>query len=138
MSFQEETHMTDLEAVASPANFRTGSPYSSALRAGAFMFVSGHVPIAPADGSTVGDDTATQTRQVLENVKRTIEAGGSRMNRVVKTTVFLTHIEDFQDMNRVYREYFTEPLPARSTVEVSALARPDYRVEIEAVVLAAD
>jgi 2-iminobutanoate/2-iminopropanoate deaminase len=60
------------------------------------------------------------------------------MNRVVKTTVFLTHIEDFQDMNRVYREYFTEPLPARSTVEVSALARPDYRVEIEAIVLVAD
>jgi 2-iminobutanoate/2-iminopropanoate deaminase len=130
--------MTDLEAVASPSNFRTGSPYSSALRAGGFMFVSGHVPIAQANGGTVGVDTATQTRQVLENVKRTIEAGGSSLSRVVKTTVFLTHIEDFQEMNRVYREYFQEPLPARSTIEVSALANPEYRVEIEAVVLLAD
>ena len=127
--------MTDFETIMSPANFRTGAPYSPALRAGTLLFVSGHVPLNPADGTTVGSDTASQTRQVLENLQRTIEAGGSSLNRVAKTTVFLTYITDFEEMNRVYREFFHDPLPARSTVEVSALARPDFRVEIEAIVL---
>ena len=127
--------MPDLEAILSPGELSNRFPYSPALRAGGFVFVSGHVPIDPSDGSSVGDDIATQTRQVLENVRRTMEAGGSQLNRVVKTTVFLTHIADFQEMNRVYREFFREPLPARSTVEVSALAKPEYRIEIEAVAL---
>lgn len=127
-----------LEAVVPPNTVRSGSPYSPAIRAGGFVFASGHVPTDPATGNTVGQDIATQTRQVIANLMRTLEAGGASLDRVVKTTVFLTRIQDFQGMNAVYREYFAEPQPARSTVEVSALGKPDYLVEIEATALLAE
>lgn len=129
------TVTTQIEAVVPAGTFRSGAPYSPAIRAGAFVFASGHVPTDPRTGDVVGDDIATQTRQTLENLARTLQAAGVDLDRVVKTTVFLTRIADFAGMNAVYREYFQEPLPARSTVEVSALGKPQFLVEIEATAM---
>lgn len=111
------------------------NPYSPALDTGSLVFVSGQVGTDPATGELAGLDTSSQTRQCLENVRSLLRQAGLDMADVVKCTVFLTRIEDFQAMNAVYREYFAEPLPARSTVGVAALARPEMLVEIEAMAL---
>jgi 2-iminobutanoate/2-iminopropanoate deaminase len=108
-------------------------PYSQGIVAqGSFVFVAGQVGIVPATGQVVGPDIKTQTRQVLENLKAVLEAGGSGLSAVVKTTVFLKDMNEFAAMNEVYGEYFRESPPARSTVEVARLPK-DVRVEIEAV-----
>jgi 2-iminobutanoate/2-iminopropanoate deaminase len=96
------------------------------------VFTAGQIPIDPATGEIPGSDIATQTRQVLENVKAVLEAGGSGLDSVIKTTVFMKDLGEFAAMNEVYATYFRESPPARSTVEVSRLPR-DVRVEIEAV-----
>ena len=127
--------MPDIEPIHPSSGWRSASPYSPAVRAGGFLFVSGHVPVDPLTGFTVGEDIRAQTRQTLDNIRRTLEAAGVGPDRIVKTTVFLTNIADFAAMNAVYREFFAGALPARSTVEVSALGRPEFRVEIEAVAL---
>ncbi|WP_025322775.1 RidA family protein [Deferrisoma camini] len=112
-------------------------PYSQAVVAGGFVFCSGQIPLDPATGEMVEEDVATQTRQVLENLKAVLEAAGSGLDRVVKTTVFLADMGDFAAMNRVYAGFFDDVPPARAAVEVAALPK-GARVEIEAVALAGD
>jgi 2-iminobutanoate/2-iminopropanoate deaminase len=108
-------------------------PYSQAIRAGDFLFVSGQIPIDPATGAVVPGDAAAQTHRVLENMGEILKAAGAAFAGVVKTTVYLADLNDFAAMNQVYAGFFGTPAPARATVQVSRLPR-DVRVEIEAVV----
>lgn len=108
-------------------------PFSHWRMAGATVYVSGQVGTHPITGEVVGPEIETQTRQALNNMRALLAEAGLGMANVVKTTVFLTKIADFQAMNSVYREVFAAPMPARSTVAVAALANPQLVVEIEAV-----
>lgn len=107
-------------------------PYSQAVRASGFLFVSGQVSFDPATSELTGTDAAQQTQLVMENVKAILEAGGSNLHHVVKTTVFLKDMNDFAAMNEVYAKYFTAAPPARSTVQVARLPK-DALVEIEVI-----
>ena len=107
-------------------------PYSQAVKVGEFVFVSGQIPIDPATGNFVSDEVAAQTEQVLKNLQAVLEAAGSGLNEVVKTTVFLADMNDFVAMNEVYARYFTQDFPARATVQAARLPK-DARVEIEAI-----
>lgn len=107
-------------------------PYSQAVQAGNMLFVSGQIPIDPATGSFAGDDIATQTRQVLTNLKNILEAAGYTCADVVKTTVLLADIGDFAAMNAVYAEFFPENSPARACFAVKDLPRAAL-VEIDAI-----
>lgn len=109
-------------------------PYSQAIRANGMLFCAGQVPLDPATGQMVEGGITEQTRRVLENVRGVLEAGGSSFDKVVKSTVFLTTMDDFAAMNEVYAEYFTGDAPARSTVAVAQLPR-GARVEIEVIAL---
>ena len=109
-----------------------GVPYSPAIEAGDYIFVSGQVGHVDGEGNNL-EGVEAQTRQALDNMRRVLEAAGASMDDVVKTTVFLVRAEDFPRMNDVYRTYFTRDLPARSTVIVAALARPEIVVEIEGI-----
>jgi 2-iminobutanoate/2-iminopropanoate deaminase len=109
-------------------------PYSQAIVAGDLIFCSGQIPLDPANGQLVEGDVVVQTRRVLDNLSAVIAAAGSSLEHVVKTTIFLQDMNDFQAVNAIYSEYFgTEP-PARSTVQVARLPR-DVRVEIEAIAI---
>jgi 2-iminobutanoate/2-iminopropanoate deaminase len=108
-------------------------PYSQAIRAGEFLFVSGQIPLDPATGAVVGADVRAQTRRVLDNLRAIVEAAGATLGLVVKTTVYLADMSDFPALNEEYGRYFGEPAPARVTVQVARLPR-DARVEIDAVV----
>jgi len=119
------------EAVSTPAAPAAIGPYSQATVSGTMVYTSGQIPLLP-DGSLLEGDVAVQARQVLENLGAVLAAAGSGLDRVLKTTVFLKDMDDFAAMNAVYAEYFSEPYPARSTVQVAKLPR-DVRVEIEAV-----
>ncbi|MBV9173906.1 MAG: RidA family protein [Chloroflexi bacterium] len=107
-------------------------PFSAGIRANGFVFTAGQVGTDPRTGQVAGPDVASQTRQAIANVKAILEAGGSSLERLVKTTVFLADMRTFEDMNAVYRELIPEPRPGRSTIE-ARLARPELLVEIEAV-----
>ncbi len=107
-------------------------PYSQAVRANGFVFVSGQIPIDPTTNEVVKGDIAEQTRQVLNNIKAILEASGATLHDVVKTTVYLKDLNKFGNMNQVYGEFFTTPFPARATVEVSNLPK-GVDVEIDAV-----
>jgi 2-iminobutanoate/2-iminopropanoate deaminase len=109
-------------------------PYSQAIRAGQFLYLSGQIPLDPVTGEVVAGDVRVQTRRVLDNISGILTAAGVSMDAVVKTTVFLVDLADFTAMNDVYASAFESPEPARSTVQVSRLPR-DVRVEIEAVAL---
>lgn len=109
-------------------------PYSQAVKAGDFVFVSGQIPIDPKTGNFVSEDVAEQTEQVFKNLSAVLEAAGSSLKNVVKTTVFLADMNDFARMNEVYARYFTENYPARATVQAARLPK-DARVEIEAIAL---
>ncbi|MBA3712789.1 MAG: RidA family protein [Pyrinomonadaceae bacterium] len=109
-------------------------PYSQAVVAGGFVFASGQIPLDPRTGELVEGDVAAQTDQVLRNLTAVLEAAGTGLDRVVKTTVFLADMNDFGAMNEVYGRYFKEEEPARATVEAARLPR-DARVEIEAIAL---
>lgn len=111
---------------------RSSSPLSQALRFGQFVFVSGQVPVAPQTSAMVVGDIREQTRQVMDNLRAVVEAAGGSMRHVLKTTCFLTDMDDFAGFNEVYRSYFSDNPPARSTVEVSRLAA-NFRVEVEAI-----
>jgi 2-iminobutanoate/2-iminopropanoate deaminase len=117
-----------------PAPFQ-GAPYSQAIRAGGLVFVSGQVALTPGASELVGSGVAEQTEQVLANLRAILEAAGSGLDRVVKTTVYLRNLDDFQAMNDVYRRCVGEVPPARATVEVSALPSGAL-VEIDAIALA--
>lgn len=107
-------------------------PYSQAVKDGDMIFVSGQLPIDPATGQFPSDRIADQTRMSLENVKHILAQEGYDMSRVVKTTVLLKDIADFAEMNEIYKQYFSEPYPARSAFQVAALPK-DARIEIEVI-----
>jgi 2-iminobutanoate/2-iminopropanoate deaminase len=110
-------------------------PYSQAIRAGGLIFVSGQIPIDPATGSVSGGDIAVQTRQVMRNLSAILTAGKSGMDKIVKTTVFLSNLDDFQKFNEVYAEFLGNSNPARATVEVSRLPK-GVLIQIDAIALA--
>ena len=112
-------------------------PYSQAIRANGLVFCSGQIPIDPTTGKFVAGGIAEQTEQVLKNLSAVLEAAGSSLERVVKTTVFLADMAEFAEMNEVYGRFFTGQTPARATVAAAGLPR-DARVEIEAVALATE
>jgi 2-iminobutanoate/2-iminopropanoate deaminase len=112
-------------------------PYSQAIKAGGFVFASGQIPIDPQTGQFVPGGIAEQTEQVLKNLSAVLEAAGSSLDLVVKTTVFLADMKEFSGMNEVYATFFSSPPPARATVAAAGLPR-DARVEIEAVALASE
>jgi len=112
-------------------------PYSQAIKAGGFVFCSGQVAIVPQTGQFVAGGVAEQTEQVLKNLSAVLEAAGSSLDQVVKTTVFLADMKEFSAMNEVYARFFSEPPPARATVAAAGLPR-DARVEIEAVALVSE
>jgi len=107
-------------------------PYSQAIKVGNFVFVSGQIPIIPATGEILRGDIKLQTRQVLENLKNILEAAGSSLDNVVKTTVFMKDLNDYTAINDVYKEFFTNKPPARAAVQAARLPR-DVGVEIEAI-----
>jgi len=110
-------------------------PYSAALRAGTLLFVSGQLGLDPASGEMVKGDVAEQTRQALRNVGALLEEAGLSYRHVVRTTVFLADLNDFTTMNEIYRTFFSEPYPARSTIQAARLPR-DAKVEIDAIAMA--
>ncbi len=106
-------------------------PFSSAVRAGDFIFVSGNAGVVDKDGRKIKEIKA-QTRQCLENIKQVLEAAGSSLSDVVKVNVFITNADDFAQMGEIYKDYFSKDCPARSTV-VTGLVNPDMLIEIECV-----
>ncbi len=111
-------------------------PYSQAIKAGNITFLSGQIPIDPETNEVVTSSVADQTRQVLENLRAVLKAVGLDMTDVVKTTVYLTDLKTFTEMNEVYAEFFSEPYPARATVEVAKLPK-DVSIEIDAIAVSA-
>ncbi len=107
-------------------------PYSQAIRANDFIFVSGQIPIDPATGAFAGDDIVSQTHQCLKNIRAILAQAGARMENVVQANVYLKHISDFAAMNEVYAQYFEGVCPARAAVQVGAIPR-DALVEIEVI-----
>ena len=107
-------------------------PYSQAVRRGNFLFLSGQIPLDPATGQIVSGDIAAQTRRVFDNLGAVLKAGGRSFADVVRTTVFLADMNDFAIVNEVYGTYFSEPYPARATVQVARLPK-DARVEIDLI-----
>jgi 2-iminobutanoate/2-iminopropanoate deaminase len=129
--------MTDVNEVvrteAAPAPFQ-GAPYSQAIKAGGFVFVSGQLSLAPGASELRAGTIQEQTEQVFANLRAILEAAGSGLDRLVKTTVFLQNLDDFQGMNEVYAKHVGDRPPARSTVEVARLPSGAL-VEIEAIAL---
>ncbi len=111
-------------------------PYSQAIKAGNMVFCSGQIPIDPATGEFVSHVVSEQTEQVLKNLTAVLEAAGTDLSGVVKTTVFLSDMNDFVEMNEVYARFFGENKPARATVQAARLPR-DAKVEIECIALVA-
>ena len=112
-------------------------PYSQAVRAGSMVFCAGQIPLDPKSGQIVSGDIAAQTRRVLDNVTAVLKAEGLTFEHIVKTTIFLTDLNDFQAVNEIYGSYFKQQPPARSTVQVSALPKGAH-VEIEVIAMTDD
>ena len=110
-------------------------PYSQAVRSGKFLFCSGQIPLDPKSGQIVPGDIAAQTRRVLDNIAAVLKAEGLTFDHVVKTTIFLTNLGDFQTVNEIYGSYFKQDPPARSTIQVAALPK-GANVEIEVIAIA--
>lgn len=123
------------EIISTEAAPKAIGPYSQAVRWNGLVFLSGQIPLDPATMQMVPGGVAEQTERVLENLKAVLEASGSSMAKVVKTTVFLKDMGEFAAMNEVYGRYFTDNAPARSTVEAARLPR-DVRVEIDCIAIA--
>jgi 2-iminobutanoate/2-iminopropanoate deaminase len=122
-----------IERLSPPGVATPRGPYSPAVRAGGFIYVSGQIPIDPVTNQTVLGDVKTETRQVLSNIQRILEGCGATMADVVKCGVFLTDVTDFAAMNEVYTEFFGNAKPARTTIVVAALPLQGAKVEIDAV-----
>jgi 2-iminobutanoate/2-iminopropanoate deaminase len=118
-----------ISAAGTPAAI---GPYSPAIRAGQFLFISGQIPLRPDTGEIVTGDIAAQTEQVMRNISALLQAAGAGFEHVVRTTVFLLDLSEFAAMNDVYARFVVAPAPARATVQVSRLPR-DVRVEIDAI-----
>lgn len=112
-------------------------PYSQAVKVGDFIYTAGQIPLEPQSGSLVEGGIEAQTRQVMQNLAAVLQAAGSSLTQVVKTTIFVTDIKDFAAVNQVYGSFFVDRPPARSTVQVAALPL-GARVEIEAVAILAE
>ena len=110
-------------------------PYSQAVRSGSFLFCSGQIPLDPKSGQIVSGDIAAQTRRVLDNIAALLKTEGLTFENIVKSTIFLTDLADFQIVNETYGSYFKQEPPARSTIQVSALPR-GAKVEIEVIAVA--
>lgn len=108
-------------------------PYSSALAVGSLVFLSGQIPLGP-DGTVVAGGIQEQTTQVLENIGALLAEAGADFSKVAKTTIYLADLADFSVVNQIYATYFSEPFPARATVQVARLPR-DVRIEIDAIVV---
>ena len=111
-------------------------PYSPAVRVGNMLFLSGQIPLDPATGQLVDGDIRAQTTRVLQNLGELLKAGNADFANVVRTTIFLADMNDFATVNEVYATFFTEPYPARATVQVARLPK-DVRVEIDAIAVLA-
>lgn len=122
------------EAVSSPNAPKAIGPYSQAIKANGFIFVSGQVAFDPATGNLISGGIEQQTEQVMKNLSAILQAAGSGWDKVVKTTVFLKNMSEFGQMNEVYGKFFKNAPPARSTVEVARLPR-DVSVEIDVIAL---
>ena len=120
------------QAVSSEAAPKAIGPYSQAIRAGSLLFVSGQIPIDPATGALVDGDIAAQTHRVFANLRAILQAAGASFDHVVRTTVYLADMNDFGVVNEVYGTYFTQPAPARATVQAARLPK-DARVEIDLI-----
>jgi 2-iminobutanoate/2-iminopropanoate deaminase len=107
-------------------------PYSQAVRIGDLLFLSGQVPLDPATGQMIDGDISAQTRRVMDNLAAVLQTAGLSFAQVARTTIFLADMNDFAKVNEVYGSYFTEPFPARATVQVARLPK-DARVEIDAI-----
>ncbi len=129
VSFAQEKKVVATKAAPQPIG-----PYSQAIKAGGFVFASGQIALDPATGKLIEGDIKAQTERVLKNLSAVLAAAGSRMDRVVRTTVFLKNISDFPAMNEVYGQFFKNDPPSRSTVQVAALPR-DALLEIDVVAL---
>jgi 2-iminobutanoate/2-iminopropanoate deaminase len=120
------------KVIETPKAPRAIGPYSQAIQAGPFVFISGQIPIDPSTGELVTGEIRQQTRQVMENIRQILESQGLTMQAVVKATIFLRNMAHFSQVNEVYGTYFPAEPPARSTIEVSNLPR-NADIEIEAV-----
>ncbi|PYU22404.1 MAG: reactive intermediate/imine deaminase [Acidobacteria bacterium] len=123
------------DAITTDLGPKAIGPYSQAMRANGFVFISGQIALDPRTQEVVSGDIMAQTERVLENVKGILDAAGSSLEKVVRTTVFLADMNEFASMNQVYARYFRQDFPARSTVQAARLPR-DVRVEIDAIALA--
>jgi 2-iminobutanoate/2-iminopropanoate deaminase len=123
------------EVIATNDGPKAIGPYSQAIKANGFVFLSGQIPLDPTTQELVHGDVATQTERVLQNISGILKAAGSSLQQVVKTGVYLKNMSDFANMNEVYSRYFTQAPPARSTVEVARLPK-DVLVEIDVIALA--
>lgn len=120
------------EVISTPDAPAAVGPYSQAIKAGGFIYVSGQIPLVPQTGTLVSDDVADQTAQSIRNIETILKAAGASLKDVIKTTVFITNMADFGKINTEYAKYFTEKAPARACVEVSKLPK-GAQLEIEAV-----
>lgn len=109
-------------------------PYSQAIKAAGLVFISGQIPLDPASGEIAGDNIEAQTERVMKNLGAVLKAAGSDLDKVVKTTIYLTDLNDFAVVNGIYGSYFNDSPPARATVEVSGLPK-GVKVEIDAIAL---
>jgi 2-iminobutanoate/2-iminopropanoate deaminase len=132
---EKEKEMTERKVIVTAGAPAAIGPYSQAIRAGGFIFVSGQIPLDPGTGQVVGGGIAAQAERALASLRAILDASGSGLERVVKTTVFLTDLGSFTEVNEVYARFFPQAPPARATVQVAALPR-GVGIEIEAVALA--
>ena len=122
------------KVIATPDAPSAVGPYSQGIASGNLLFCSGQIPLVPETGKMVAGDIRIQTARVLENLTAVLKTNGMTLANVVKTTVFMVDLGEFASMNEVYASYFSEPFPARSTVQVSALPK-GARLEIEATAI---
>ncbi len=120
------------QSVSTPSAPAAIGPYSQAIRARNFLFLSGQIPLDPATGNLVGGGIEPQTRQVFKNIEEILKAAGTTFDAVVSATVYLADMDEFAKMNEIYATYFSSPAPARATVQVARLPR-DCRVEIQVI-----
>ncbi len=135
-SFMQHNETAAITAINTPQAPAAIGPYNQAIRTGNFVYTSGQVALDPQNGQLVGTDVQAQTHQVFRNLQAVLASAGSSLQHVVKTTVFLTTMDDFQAMNAIYAEYFLETKPARSTIAVVELPKKAL-VEIECVAIVA-
>lgn len=121
-------------AISTPGAPPAIGPYSQAIAAGDWLFLSGQIPLDPGTGQMVTGDIRVLTARVLDNIRAVLEAGGSSLDKVVKTTIYLADMNDFQAMGDVCATYFRAPMPARSTVQAAALPR-QARIEIDVIAM---